>query len=513
MNIRLKLLITIALACILCVIGSVFSASKEIKSNKIQDFEKRAETIMSRLDATAKFIATQGYLDEMVTKAIEKYPNGQISDQIKNDVMNSVPFLGVMQAGRYKSEEEGFKFRLASKFPRNKENQATLKEIELLDKFEADPNLKKIVLVDETTNTHWTASPVKLSEANGCMTCHGDPATSPWGNGKDVLGYKMENWKDGYLHAIKVIQQDMDPVQAAISKANSTILINSSIVLLLCLVGAFLAVGRPLQKFLDKVSSISRRLAEVANGLGQSSVELEANSSDVADAASKQAASLEEAAAALEQISHGLKSNVEAAKEAQNLTQNVADDTDHGTLAMSELGDAMHQLKTSAGETSAIIKTIEDIAFQTNLLALNAAVEAARAGEAGKGFAVVAEEVRTLAQRSSEAAHDTTQKISLSTSLVENGFEASEKVGVALEEIKQNAIQAAEMVKTISEATVEQSTGVEQINKSVAELDRLVQRNAAGSEEAAASVKALADDANEVTSIGAGLVELTGGKN
>jgi methyl-accepting chemotaxis protein len=166
-------------------------------------------------------------------------------------------------------------------------------------------------------------------------------------------------------------------------------------------------------------------------------------------------------------------------------------DAESGVSIVSTMSTAIVDIKSAADETSEIIKTIDEIAFQTNLLALNAAVEAARAGEAGKGFAVVAEEVRKLAQRSSDAAKDTAEKIKRSTELANGGVKVSEEVGNALRAITENAVKTCSLISEISAASKEQSSGLEQINTAVSQLDQVTQTNASVAEEAAAASEEL----------------------
>jgi methyl-accepting chemotaxis protein len=156
---------------------------------------------------------------------------------------------------------------------------------------------------------------------------------------------------------------------------------------------------------------------------------------------------------------------------------------------MQSMTGAMNDIKTSSDDIAKIIKTIDEIACQTNILALNAAVEAARAGEAGMGFAVVAEEVRALAHRSAQAAHETADKIEGAITKTAQGVEISQKVASSLTEIVQKVRQVDELVAEVSTASREQSQGVTQITTAVARMDKIVQTNAAGAEESAGAAQ------------------------
>ncbi|MEO7796818.1 MAG: methyl-accepting chemotaxis protein, partial [Opitutaceae bacterium] len=169
-----------------------------------------------------------------------------------------------------------------------------------------------------------------------------------------------------------------------------------------------------------------------------------------------------------------------------------------GAAQMLELTNAMTALRTSSDDVTRIIKTIDEIAFQTNILALNAAVEAARAGEAGAGFAVVAEEVRTLAQRSAQAARETTEKITSANVRTNAGADVSRKVAQSLNTILSGAREVEGLVDAIAMASREQNAGVRQIAEAIRQIDTVTQTNATAAEESANSARTLERRANAV---------------
>ena len=264
--------------------------------------------------------------------------------------------------------------------------------------------------------------------------------------------------------------------------------------------------------------SVSKRAGRVAEMIRAGASEIAAAANQVASSgqttatgATQQAASLQETAASMEEVSSMVSKNSENADSAYNLAEKVQSVSGVGANAVQKMSDRMDEIKTSADQTAEIIKTIDEIAFQTNLLALNAAVEAARAGDAGKGFAVVAEEVRSLAQRSAEAAKDTTDRITRSLELVKQGVAVCSEVQESLEEIQGNSEKAASLAQDIASASKEQSQGVSQVSSAVSELDGVTQANAASAEESAASAEELSAQANSLHELVSDLERLVHG--
>jgi methyl-accepting chemotaxis protein len=205
------------------------------------------------------------------------------------------------------------------------------------------------------------------------------------------------------------------------------------------------------------------------------------------------------------------KQNAENAGAANELMGEAGRLVTQGQDSMTRLTSAVGDIRKSSDETAKIIKTIDEIAFQTNLLALNAAVEAARAGEAGKGFAVVAEEVRNLAQRSAEAARNTSELIEESVKNAENGVTVAEETGKVFEGIAESSTKVANLVSEIASASNEQAQGIEQINLAVGQMDQVTQTNAANAEESASASEELSAQAEELNGMVQQLRRLVGG--
>jgi len=263
--------------------------------------------------------------------------------------------------------------------------------------------------------------------------------------------------------------------------------------------------------------SINVALRRVAANLGSgadqtasAAGQVAQSSQAMAEGASQQASSLEETSASLEEMTSMTKQNAENAIQAKNLAATTTASADKGFEAMAKMSVAIDDIKKSSDSTAKIIKTIDEIAFQTNLLALNAAVEAARAGDAGKGFAVVAEEVRNLAQRSAEAAKNTSAMIEEAVQNANKGVQISQEVGDSLKEIAEAARKVNALVAEIASASNEQAQGIEQVSTAVAQMDQVTQANAANSEESASASEELSAQAGEMNKLVQELVAIVG---
>ncbi|WP_406858216.1 methyl-accepting chemotaxis protein [Alsobacter sp. KACC 23698] len=247
------------------------------------------------------------------------------------------------------------------------------------------------------------------------------------------------------------------------------------------------AVNATVTQLADTVMVIQRSASEVTAAAG----EINSGAKDLSARTEDQASSLEETAATTEQLAASVKASAASARHAAEMAREATDVASTGGRIVRDAVDAMGRIEDASRKISDISSVIDDIAFQTNLLALNAAVEAARAGEAGKGFAVVASEVRTLAQRSSEAAKDINALIASTSQEVTQGVEMVRSAGAALEQIVGASEKVSATVNEISAATAEQANGIDEMSQAVATLDQTTQQNAALAEESSASADSL----------------------
>jgi methyl-accepting chemotaxis protein len=244
----------------------------------------------------------------------------------------------------------------------------------------------------------------------------------------------------------------------------------------------------------EKLEAALRSVSENARGIDAGSSEIKAAADDLAKRTEQQAAAVEETAAALEEITTTVRDSTRRAQEAGQIVTRAKTGAEQSGQVVSQAVLAMEMISKSANEISNIIGVIDEIAFQTNLLALNAGVEAARAGEAGKGFAVVAQEVRELAQRSANAAKEIKALITTSNTHVEQGVKLVGETGRALETIVGEVQEINRHVLAIVESAQEQSSGLQQINTAVNQMDQDTQKNAAMVEESTAASHSLASE-------------------
>ena len=253
-------------------------------------------------------------------------------------------------------------------------------------------------------------------------------------------------------------------------------------------------IGQLAQAMHDMVATLTRIVGEIrfsSGSISTASSEIAAGNQDLSSRTEEQASSLEETASAMEELTATVKQNAENAKQANQLAAGASEVASKGGSVVGEVVHTMNAITDSSKKIADIIGVIDGIAFQTNILALNAAVEAARAGEQGRGFAVVASEVRSLAQRSAAAAKEIKTLIQDSVDKVEQGSKQVDSAGRTMEEIVASVKRVADIMAEITAASMEQSSGIEQVNEAITQMDQVTQQNAALVEEAAAAAESM----------------------
>ncbi len=241
----------------------------------------------------------------------------------------------------------------------------------------------------------------------------------------------------------------------------------------------------------DRLADTVAGIIASTNDVSNAAVEIATSTTDLSQRTEEQAAGLEETSASLQEMATSVKKNAENAQRANEFAAGMRNVADSSTTVVGNTVDAMSKIEASSGEISEITNVIDEIARQTNLLALNAAVEAARAGDAGRGFAVVATEVRSLAQRSSEAAKNIKELITNSSGQVKDGVELVNQAGEALSKIVESIREVSTIVADIATTTNEQALGIDHVNQALTQLDEVTQQNSALVEENAATAKTL----------------------
>ena len=270
-----------------------------------------------------------------------------------------------------------------------------------------------------------------------------------------------------------------------------------------------LAAGRDeVHQFLQSMAQMRSQLREVvaqvrdsAENIHTASVEVASGNLDLSQRTEHTASNLQQTAASLEQLTGTVTHSAASARQAHDMAHAANSIADRGGAAVEQVVQTMGQIQSASHRIADITGVIDGIAFQTNILALNAAVEAARAGEQGRGFAVVAAEVRTLAQRSAEAAKEIKALIGASVDQVESGSRQVREAGHTMGELVNSVKQVSHILGEISHASQEQSQGIGQVNSAVTELDHMTQQNAALVEQSAAAAESLKSQAGRLTTV------------
>jgi len=263
--------------------------------------------------------------------------------------------------------------------------------------------------------------------------------------------------------------------------------------------GVFATMRDDANATVAQLTDIVGRIQDASTSINTAAGEIASGNSDLSRRTEQQAANLEETAASMEELTSTVRQNAESARQANQLAIGAAGVASQGGEVVGKVVTTMSDIEQSSKRIAEIISVIDGIAFQTNILALNAAVEAARAGEQGRGFAVVASEVRTLAQRSANAAKEIKGLIETSVDKVADGSALVNQAGATMGEIVSSVQRVTDIMAEISAASQEQSAGIEQVNQTITQMDETTQQNAALVEEASAAARSMEEQAQALS--------------
>ncbi len=259
------------------------------------------------------------------------------------------------------------------------------------------------------------------------------------------------------------------------------------------------SVAGSLEQMRQHIATVVADVRRGVDSVSTASREIAQGNHDLSSRTEQQASNLQQTAASMEQMTLSVKQSAENARQANQLAASASEVAQRGGAVVGNVVATMDEISASSRKIAEIIGVIDGIAFQTNILALNAAVEAARAGEQGRGFAVVAGEVRNLAQRSAQAAREIKSLIGESVSKVEGGAALVDDAGRTMEEIVTQVRRVTDLIGEITSSTIEQSSGLQQVNQAVTQLDQVTQQNAALVEQSAAAAASLSEQAQRLS--------------
>ncbi|MBC3806938.1 MCP four helix bundle domain-containing protein [Undibacterium seohonense] len=367
----------------------------------------------------------------------------------------------------------------------------TAEALAVLRKESSDSNKKMRSMLDKIVDDHIQGGQTAFAESSVKFT-HARNL---------IIGVMLASIAIGLIMAVWLAKIVSSPLKSAVDLAQS---IASGDLTQKVEAESTCETGQLIRALSDMNNSLLNVVTEVRAGteqINEAASEIANGNLDLSSRTEEQASSLEETASSMEEITATVKHNSDNARQANILSQTATSIAEKGGSVVSEVVSTMTSINDSSKKIVDIISVIDGIAFQTNILALNAAVEAARAGEQGRGFAVVASEVRSLAQRSASAAKEIKELINDSVEKVEQGTRLVDAAGTTMQEVVQSVKRVSDMISEITAAGQEQSSGIDQINQAIIQMDSITQQNSALVEEAAAASATMQDQAAKLVDV------------
>jgi methyl-accepting chemotaxis protein len=507
----------------LAIVGSILAVVSHTRSQTVE----QAGLATGRAVANQVVTLRSFYTAEIASRA--KKAGMQLGiDYVQQEGTLPLPATLVKALGESVAKEyPGTNVRLLSRYPfphRAAESKLDAFQSQALAALEKDPNTP-VHSVEDLNGRLSVRYAVADVMKEGCVACHNSHPQSP-----------KKDWQVGDVRGLVEVVVPVDQVDRSISRSAMTI--GALVVASFGALGLLLyvltrhVVRRPLREaaqvmeqvaggdltvqpraggsgevgrlfgslnsMIDRLRQTVGRVRDSAESIQMASSDVASGNADLSRRTEQTASHLQQTAGSMSQLTDSVTQTADSACTANQLVSSASSAAARGGDVVSQVVSTMDEIHASSKKIADIIGVIDGIAFQTNILALNAAVEAARAGEQGRGFAVVASEVRSLAQRSAEAAKEIKSLIGTSVDKVEVGAKLVQDAGTTMQEIVASVQRVSDIIGEITSASSEQSSGLGQINTAVAQLDQMTQQNAALVEQGAAAAESLKEQAQQL---------------